>query len=335
MKRTAAAFLVTAILAGSSTSLAQGMGMGGGMMGQGGMGAGMMGGQTGMMGHSVTSEADFLNQMIPHHEEAVATARQLLAVTRRPELRQLLQNIISSQTREIVQMRLYLARWHRGTQTADYQPMMSSLEGLSAADAESRFLEEMVMHHMMAVHMAQGLLNQNLATHPEVRTLAENIIRDQQNEIRQMMAWRADWFGVAGMGPMMGQGGGMMQGNPQQGQGGMMGHGGQGMMGQGGMMQPAQPRQGSGLQPMQPHQGGNAQPMQPHQGGMMQPGQGAGPQGNRQIAPVQPRQQLVPIQPRQQVVPVQPRQQALPGANRGQGRNLLPGAPRAQIRPLP
>jgi uncharacterized protein (DUF305 family) len=74
------------------------------MGGQGGM----MGGQGGMMGDQAQMDRLFLEMMIPHHEAAISMARQALDESERPEMRGLAEEIISSQTAEIDEMRGYL-----------------------------------------------------------------------------------------------------------------------------------------------------------------------------------------------------------------------------------
>jgi hypothetical protein len=87
------------------------------------------------------------------------------------------------------------------------------------ADRERVWLEDMVMHHMMAVRDARLLLARGFAAHPEVEALARDIVAGQTREMRTMSGWLGDWFGVSGMPGMMG-GLGMMGG--QGGFGGMM-----------------------------------------------------------------------------------------------------------------
>jgi uncharacterized protein (DUF305 family) len=53
----------------------------------------------------------FLEEMIVHHEGAVAMAKVLLASTQRPELLELGNDIVSAQTREIGMMRGWLREW--------------------------------------------------------------------------------------------------------------------------------------------------------------------------------------------------------------------------------
>jgi len=49
----------------------------------------------------VNSEFDFIYLMIPHHQEAVDTAKSLTSITQNPELKTLTQNIIDGQSKEI------------------------------------------------------------------------------------------------------------------------------------------------------------------------------------------------------------------------------------------
>jgi uncharacterized protein (DUF305 family)/uncharacterized cupredoxin-like copper-binding protein len=63
------------------------------------------------------------------------------------------------------------------------------------------FIDMMLPHHASAVAMAQVALSR--AEHPELRTLAEQIIESQSAEIAQMEAWRDQWFPDAPAMPMM------------------------------------------------------------------------------------------------------------------------------------
>ena len=102
-----------------------------------------------------------------------------------------------------------------------------SLEQLTGEEFEKASLREMVMHHMMAVMMAQPIPDQ--AVHEELKGVGRNIIASQSAEIEQRNQWLKDWYGL----DAMSMGGGMMQGGHGQGDGMMsgMGHGqGQGMM---------------------------------------------------------------------------------------------------------
>ena len=213
-----AAVAVTALAAGVATATVAsshpgpGAGMmgpgprGAGMMGPGAMDAGPMGGgamgpMAGMHGSHVDSEFAYLTQMIPHHEEAVAAARELLARSDRPEMKDFARSIIASQTAQIDEMKADLARWYPGRDTsADYTPMMRDLSQLAGDALDQAFLEDMIPHHGMAVMMSQQLLARGLADHQEVTDLATTIRDDQRAEIMTMMDWLRSWFGTTAHG---------------------------------------------------------------------------------------------------------------------------------------
>ncbi len=158
--------------------------------------AGMMG----MSDMSVTDEFSYFTMMIPHHEEAIKAAEVLKAGTDRPEMREFAQKIIDTQTREVDQMRSWLAEWYPGRDTTvDYTPMMRDLSGLQGDALDQAFLEDMIPHHMAAVMMSQQLLIAGLADHAEVGPFAQSIRDSQRAEIMTMHGWLSDWFGVSGM----------------------------------------------------------------------------------------------------------------------------------------
>lgn len=68
------------------------------------------------------------------------------------------------------------------------------LRGLSGAAFEVAFMQEMIIHHEMAVEMAK--VAQERATRAELKTMAESIIAEQGKEIDQMTAWLRDWHGA-------------------------------------------------------------------------------------------------------------------------------------------
>lgn len=58
-------------------------------------------------------DLEFIRQMIPHHEGAVAMAKDLLTHEPNAELHSLADNIISSQESEIKQMRVWESQWQK------------------------------------------------------------------------------------------------------------------------------------------------------------------------------------------------------------------------------
>lgn len=75
-------------------------------------------------GAMVISEETFVINMIPHHQEAVDTARLIVAKSTNTELTQLAQNIIIEQERGINMMKGWLQDWGYTTIKPAYQNMM-------------------------------------------------------------------------------------------------------------------------------------------------------------------------------------------------------------------
>ncbi len=70
--------------------------------------------------------------------------------------------------------------------------MSMDMEALkTASDFDKEFVRQMVPHHQMAVMMSQMAAGR--ATRPEIRTLAQSIIKSQNAEIAQMKGWQQAW----------------------------------------------------------------------------------------------------------------------------------------------
>jgi len=171
----------------------------------------LMPGWRGRMGGMAQPERHFIVMMIPHHDDAIAMADLALTRARHPEIKILAQRIKQTQTQENQQMRTWYREWF-GESVPDWQAgmgmgqgmmarrglgmggcMRSDLESLKTApDFDRAFLEEMVPHHQMGVRMAEMVLVRS--DRPEIKTLANAIIRSQSAEIDQMQDWYRDWY---------------------------------------------------------------------------------------------------------------------------------------------
>jgi hypothetical protein len=74
------------------------------------------------------------------------------------------------------------------------------------APYDLRFIDEMTMHHRGAVMSARMMIGDS--RRPELRGLARRITADQERQIKQMAAWRSQWYPTAEA-PAMGMHGGM------------------------------------------------------------------------------------------------------------------------------
>ncbi len=174
----------------------------------GGMGSGMTKMELGPA--NAQYDLRFIDAMIPHHEGAIEMATDALSKSRRPEIKRLARHIITDQNQEIRQMKQWRQAWYpkagdtamvydsqMGHTMAMSQAQMQDMMmkgNLGAADAQYdlRFINAMTPHHQGAVAMAQDALNKS--QRPEIKSLAQRIITNQQREIAQMKQWRTLWY---------------------------------------------------------------------------------------------------------------------------------------------
>lgn len=146
-----------------------------------------MSGMHHMMDMTVSSEREFIEGMIPHHQEAVDTAKEVIARGgTTPEIKRLVEDIVVAQEAEISEMKQWYEDWYGQTYTdsGEYMPMMRELSQLSGEALDRRFLEDMIMHHMGAIMMARSV--QSHIERPEIEELTRAIITTQSDEISLM-----------------------------------------------------------------------------------------------------------------------------------------------------
>lgn len=74
---------------------------------------------------------------------------------------------------------------------ADMAAMTGKLEGKTGDEFDKLFLSLMIEHHQAAIEMTKP--GETNAKRPEVKTLTEEIITAQTEEIARMKQWQKDW----------------------------------------------------------------------------------------------------------------------------------------------
>jgi uncharacterized protein (DUF305 family) len=142
-------------------------------------------------------EIHFMTRMIDHHAMAVMMGSLCEDRAIHPELLQLCENIVTSQSEQIQMMQSWLADWYG----IDYAPEMTpgnqqkidQMATMSGAEFEIMFMQMMIRHHHKAV--IEGSTCVDRAYHPEVIALCENIVASQSEQIAQMQTWLGEWYG--------------------------------------------------------------------------------------------------------------------------------------------
>jgi uncharacterized protein (DUF305 family) len=151
---------------------------------------------------SAPFELQFLDSMIAHHQGAVEMAMLADGRASRPEVKQLAADIIDAQEREIAKMAEWRNGWFDGKPEAinhEFPGMSRGMGGmdvkklgqLKGNDFDIEFIRQMIPHHEGAVEMARAVKNGK--ARQELQEIADDIIRTQEAEIKQMREWERSW----------------------------------------------------------------------------------------------------------------------------------------------
>jgi uncharacterized protein (DUF305 family) len=164
-------------------------------------------------------EMDFLMGMIPHHRGAVMMSEMALQKAARPEVRELAQRVIDSQTAEVALMSNWLRDWYgmeapagtmmpqemmammdmpmlRGQMpsTEQQQAQMRALEMKSGAEFDIAYLSMLAEHHAMAIMMTPPVLLGG--HHAALYDQAAMIAQDQGEEIGEIQMLLQQFYGI-------------------------------------------------------------------------------------------------------------------------------------------
>ena len=154
-----------------------------------------------VMENGTYSDERFIDAMVTHHQGAIDMAQVALDSAQHLEIRQLAQNIITDQQKEIDELKA-IKQQQYGTaevpmeMSSEEMQMMGTMQDpsqLANADPfDAAFIDAMIPHHESAIEMAQ--VAQENTSNPQIRELAQGIVAAQQAEIQQMKDWRQEWY---------------------------------------------------------------------------------------------------------------------------------------------
>jgi uncharacterized protein (DUF305 family) len=181
-----------------------------------GMDHGDMNASTPMAGMGqVEFDLMYIDMMIPHHESIIALASVAVNELSDPRLVAIAEDIIATQSAENEQMRQLREAWYPGAEPVSMEQMMT-MPGMSddmaamdqqmsaeyqvqafcaAEDKDLAFIEQVIPHHQMAIDTSQAALEH--AVHPELVTIAEDVIAAQEVEIAELEAIHTELTGEA------------------------------------------------------------------------------------------------------------------------------------------
>lgn len=176
----------------------------------------------GTMGDMEMTEAEFdqlyIDMMLPHHGSIVALAEVALPLLEDRRLQEIAQTIIDTQTAEQAELEALRMEWYGSPAPAPMDDammsmMMEAMPGMGSAEEQMQimdaqwqiqtfcaaenydlqFIDQTIPHHQMAIDSSESAVEQ--AVHPEIVTIAERVIADQQAEIDELEVIRAELSG--------------------------------------------------------------------------------------------------------------------------------------------
>ncbi|OEJ14945.1 DUF305 domain-containing protein [Brachyspira hampsonii] len=144
-------------------------------------------------------DADFLVNMIPHHQGAIISSKKLLETTTNEALITLANNIIAEQEKEVSEFTdLVTELKNKNTSYEDIDTsilgdemekimnnMMKDMSSIKAAgDNDIDFLKGMIPHHQAAVDVSKKILE--YTKDDKIKEIANRIVTAQEKEINDM-----------------------------------------------------------------------------------------------------------------------------------------------------
>ncbi|MFJ9779106.1 DUF305 domain-containing protein [Amycolatopsis sp. NPDC101161] len=149
-------------------------------------------------GHNA-DDVTFVQQMIPHHSQALDMAKLVPSRSTNPKVLDLASRIEKAQDPEIQQMHGWLSTWGAGMPGMSSQSMpgmsgsmpgmmsdadLKQLGAAKGAEFDKMWLDMMIKHHQGAIDMAKTELTKG--ANADAKALAQKIIDAQQAEITEM-----------------------------------------------------------------------------------------------------------------------------------------------------
>ena len=150
---------------------------------------------------SAPYDLQFIDTMTEHHSSAVEMAKMVEGRTENADIKKFAAQIIKDQQKEIADLKDWREKWFKGAPRAVNMEMpgmadsmkmdMSKLSNSKDKAFDLAFIEMMTPHHDGAVAMAEEALQKS--EKPEIKTLANQIIKAQEAEIKMMNEWKTKW----------------------------------------------------------------------------------------------------------------------------------------------
>jgi len=137
--------------------------------------------------HKISSPQQYIEHMIPHHQEAVQSSEYVITRTDNQQLKLLLSKVITNQNKEIAIMKQWLQDWYNIDYQNNFQytQMMGDLTKFQGKELDNTYIKDMIVHHQAALDISKSLLEIE-GVPKELQSMSKNIIQTQTKEIQEL-----------------------------------------------------------------------------------------------------------------------------------------------------
>ena len=134
----------------------------------------------------------YINQMAAHHQGAIELAQQVATTSKRTEITDLAQMIITSEPKLIATLLTWKNAWYRDPRPAP-TPRVVNLGGYDDK-LDLRFLNALIAHHQDGIAMAQEARSKS--TRSEILNDADAVELFLSQSLETLRQWREAWYGI-------------------------------------------------------------------------------------------------------------------------------------------
>lgn len=144
-------------------------------------------------------EVGYINRIIPHHQGALQMAKAMQPKVVNQPLGDEINQMITSQTKEIQDLTSYLQQTYGQSVQPDTRfqmdpSMMQQLQDATPQMAEQMFMLMMREHHQSANQLGQLVLSKNVSD--TLTSQAQTMVDDQTAQQQRFATYLNDWYGV-------------------------------------------------------------------------------------------------------------------------------------------
>jgi len=132
----------------------------------------------------------YINAMIVHHRGAMLLAQEVKEKTKRPEVKKLSEDILTSEPKAIAELYQWKKDWYRDIRkvTDETVPNLGEYD----KNFDLKFLNALIAHHEEGLIMAKEVKLKS--SRAEILDNADSVIEFLTGGLKMLEGWRTEWY---------------------------------------------------------------------------------------------------------------------------------------------